>query len=51
MLDRELMESPPIIPIGEYDTKKRHFQQEAHKEMLNFLERVYKFVWRGALYR
>ena len=39
MLDRELMESPPIIPIGEYDTKKRHFQQEAHKEMVNFLER------------
>ncbi|XP_052104123.1 trichohyalin-like isoform X9 [Mytilus californianus] len=39
MLDRELMESPPIIPIGEYDTKKRQFKQEAHQEMVNFLER------------
>ncbi|XP_071151399.1 trichohyalin-like isoform X47 [Mytilus edulis] len=38
-LDRDLMESPPIIPIGEYDTKKRQFKQEAHQEMVNFLER------------
>ena len=40
MLDRELMESPPILPIGEYDPKKRQYQQQAHEEMIHYLERV-----------